>query len=327
MGKLHLYHISFFDSLLAGLKRSGVSTAKLAKHSYISRFNLDAPNTYLPLEVGYEFMKRVKHSQGVDCISSEFYGGFEVEDLSEYGEYLSASPDLYTILLNAIKYDHLIQTHGKLYLNTEGPLSWMCMIHMDPRSEGRHSSERINVGMFAKAFQMILGLDWTPLEIKITSPEGYWLKHFFPSNEFKLHTNCREIGFRFKTKHLAAKNPFYSGKNDLEEKDQMSIEAVTKEVFKSIDGNYLPTLDEFSDYFGLSKRTVIREFNKAGTSYKEMMNKHQFLNALQLMGNYSLSIEAISAILGYAHTSNFIKAFKRWTSTTPNQYRQQLAYL
>ena len=327
MSKFHLYHISFFDSLLKGLKSAGVSMDKLTRHSYIKRFNLDNPNTYLPLEVGYGFMNRVKRSQGIDCISSQFYGGFEIEDLSEYGEYLSTCPDLYSILVNGIKYDHLVQSNGQLYLKTEGALSWFCMIHTDPPSEGRHISEQINIAMFAKTFQMVLGVNWTPLEIKITSPQGHWLKTLLPYNDFKLHTNCREIGFRFKTKDLAAKNIYYSVSSNLEARDLTSVENATMEVFNSMNGSYLPTLEEFSDYFGLSKRTVIREFSKAGTSYKEMMNKHQFLSALDLLGDLNLSVETISMALGYSHTSNFIKAFKRWTSTTPYQYRQQLAYL
>ena len=327
MGKFHLYHISFFDSLLEGLRRNWVPLDKLTQHSYIRRFDLESPNTYLPLEVGYEFLKKVKYSQGIDCISSEFYGGFEIEDLSEYGEYLATCPDLYSILVNGIKYDHLVQSHGKLYLKTEGPLSWYCMIHTDPPSNGRHISERINLAMFAKTFQSVLGLDWSPIEVKITSPDGYWLKDLLPSNDFELHTNCREIGFCFETKHLAAKNSHYSSSKNLEEKELTSVENATIEVFNSMKGDYLPTLDEFSDYFGFSKRTVIREFNKTRTSYKELINKRRYLNALTLIEDFSLSIEAISSLLGYSHSSNFIKAFRRWTSTTPNQYRQQLAYL
>ena len=327
MGKFHLYHISFFDSLLGGLKAAGVPMEQLTRHSYIKRFKLDCPDTYLPMEVGYEFMNRVKRSQGIDCISSQFYGGFEIEDLSEYGQYLSTCPDLYSILVNGIKYDHLVQSHGKLYLKTEGALSWFCMIHTDPPSAGRRISEQINIAMFAKTFQMILGSDWTPLEVKITSPDGHWLKDLLPYNDFMLHTNCREIGFRFRTEDLAAKNSYFVQNIGLETRDLVSIEEATKEVLRSLKEGYLPTLDEFADYFGLSKRTVIREFNKADTSYKEIINRHQFLSALELIGDINLSIEAISLALGYSHASNFIKAFKRWTSTTPNQYRQQLAYL
>lgn len=327
MRKFHLYHISFFDSLLGGLKAAGVPMDKLTQRSYIRRFNLENASTYLPYQVGYEFMINVKGSQSIDCISSEFYGGFELEQLSEYGEFLSHCPDLYTILENGIKYDHLIQSNGKLYLQTGGALSWICMVHTDPPSEGRHLSEQINIAMFAKVFHLIFGPEWTPLEIKITSPDGRWLKNLLPSSDFKLHTNCREIGFRFRTEDLAAKNSHYKESTEPTGREMASVENASIEVFKGLKDGYLPTLDEFSDFFGLSKRSAIREFNKAGTSFKEMMNRQRFLRALELMRDFNLPVEAISLALGYAHTSNFIKAFKRWTSTTPGQYRNQLSYL
>jgi AraC-like DNA-binding protein len=323
MSKLHLYHISFFDSLLKGLHANGVAVDKLAQHSYIKHFDLSNPNTHLPLEVAYELFNEVKSTQGIDCISGEFYGGFQVEDLSEYGQFLSSCPDLYSILSNAIKYDYLIQTSGELKLQTDGALTRFSMRHLDAPSEGRQISERINLAMIIKAFQLVLGPEWAPVELQVPTMEGYWVEKLLPFSNFKIKTNDAEIAVCFKTEELAAKNSYYSDKPTIEHKDKLSIEAITAMVINSMVGSYLPTIEEFSQYFGYSKRTIIRAMNNAGTSYKEILEKHQFISALELMGDYNLSIDEISTKLGYAHPSNFIKSFKRWTSATPNAYRQQ----
>ncbi len=131
MSNYHLYHISFFDSLLKGLNSNGVNLDSLTQQSYIRRFDLDNADTYLPLGVAYQFFQKVKESQGIDNISGEFYGGFQVADLSEYGEFLSGCKDLHSILLNGIRYDYLIQTSGKLSLKTDGSMSWFSMKHLD----------------------------------------------------------------------------------------------------------------------------------------------------------------------------------------------------
>jgi len=192
---------------------------------------LHDPDTYLPLQVGYEFLNKVTHSQGIDSIAGKFYGRFQLEELSDYGQYLSNCPDLYCILNNGIKYDYLIQTHGKLYLKTDGTLSWFCMIHTDAPSKGRQISEQINLAMILKVFHLALGPDWTPLKIKITTSKGYWLQNLLPSFNFKLHTNCRETGVRFKTKKLATKNSYYSENSKIEDMDLGSIECATLKVF------------------------------------------------------------------------------------------------
>jgi AraC-like DNA-binding protein len=327
MEKLHLYHISFFDSLFKGLRSNGVSLERFAQQSYLRRFNLHRPNTYLPIEVSYQLLDKVKRSQGIDCISSEFYGRFQVEDLSDYGQYLSRCPDLHSILLNAIKYDYLIQTNGKLSLKTEGAYSWFSMVHDDAPSEGRQISEQINLAMFLKAFQFVLGPAWIPLEVHITSPNGKWLKNIFPSSDFNLKTSCPEIAFRFKTKELASKNKYYVKQPNLLNADLRSMEDVTVIVLNSMKGSYKPTLDGFSRYFGFSKRTMIRGYASAGTSYKEILEKHLFMRALKLLEDNNDSIEEISYLLGYSHPSNFIRTFKRWTSKTPHQYRLQASNL
>lgn len=325
MSKYHLYHISFFDAIFQGLKSNGVCVDNITQSSFINRFDINNQNTYLPIQVSYELFKKLKYNQSIDCFASTFYGGFEMEDLNEYGSYLTKCPDLYTILINAIQYDHLIQTSGQLQLKTNGATTWFTMKHVDAPSEGRYISERINLVMILKAFHFVLGSDWTPLEVNITSTNGYWLQDLLPSCNFKLNTSCNEIGICFNTSEMYTKNKSYVKQNTLKATDVTSIKAVTEKVLTSLDSDtYFPTLEEFSHYFGYSKRTLIRSYVKAKTSYKSILEKQKFLKALELLQYKSIQVGEISASLGFSHPSNFIRAFKRWTSKTPIQYREQV---
>ena len=45
--------------------------------------------------------------------------------------------------------------------------------------------------------------------------------------------------------------------------------------------------------------------------------------AALLLRTTSVPVEVVSARVGYAHPSNFIKAFRRTYSCTPAQYRRQ----
>jgi AraC-like DNA-binding protein len=307
--------------MINGLKSNGVAFDNITQKGNLKRFDLNNPDTYLPLEVTYELFNKVKHSQGVDCISSEFYSGFQLEELSDYGQFVSSLPDLKSILLNAIKYEPLIQTNSKATLQTVDNLLWFSIPHLDAPSEGRQVSERINIAMMLKLMQLVLGKDWVPLEIHVTSPDGYWLQNLVPSGNFRLKTNCPEIAICFKAEELNEKNKRYSNKYKLHHVGVDSIEDITTSVFHSLNGNYFPTLEELSEYFGYSKRTIIREFLKANTSYKEVLDKFRFNSAVQLIQETSLSIDQIRTELGYSTSSNFIRAFRRWTGLTPRQYR------
>ncbi|WP_414703931.1 helix-turn-helix domain-containing protein [Pseudomonas sp. UBA2311] len=45
--------------------------------------------------------------------------------------------------------------------------------------------------------------------------------------------------------------------------------------------------------------------------------------AREFLREYVLSVEQISARLGYIDPTSFIKAFKRWTGETPLSYRKR----
>lgn len=60
--------------------------------------------------------------------------------------------------------------------------------------------------------------------------------------------------------------------------------------------------------------------NETGRKFTEILLEKRMERALLLMKNTTLSIEEISAILGYSNHSNFYKAFKKYYGITPRDY-------
>ncbi|MEH6585011.1 MAG: helix-turn-helix domain-containing protein [Halioglobus sp.] len=72
---------------------------------------------------------------------------------------------------------------------------------------------------------------------------------------------------------------------------------------------------------GVSKRTLARRLEKMGSSLKteiDMLRQKRVETEL-LKGNRSVA--AIGASVGYPDSTVFIRAFKRWTGTTPRRFR------
>lgn len=79
----------------------------------------------------------------------------------------------------------------------------------------------------------------------------------------------------------------------------------------------------------LSKRVFLNEQKlKAGFSYKYHMSIRQYTLTLRmtmaenLLSTTDLSIEAIAQKVGYSHTSNFVKSFKKEHGLTPLAFRK-----
>jgi AraC-like DNA-binding protein len=71
----------------------------------------------------------------------------------------------------------------------------------------------------------------------------------------------------------------------------------------------------------MSERTLKRRLAEQNTSYTELLDAARRTRALELLGS-SVSIEEVSARLGYSDAANFTRAFRRWTGQSPRALRQ-----
>jgi AraC-like DNA-binding protein len=74
---------------------------------------------------------------------------------------------------------------------------------------------------------------------------------------------------------------------------------------------------------GMSPRNLQRHLAREGTSFKELTNKARVTLARTYVEERRLSITEIAFVLGFADTSTFSRAFKRWTGTSPRDYARR----
>lgn len=84
-----------------------------------------------------------------------------------------------------------------------------------------------------------------------------------------------------------------------------------------------PTLQEVCQTFYMTERTLIRKLKEHNTSYQSIVDKQRLAYAKQLLGDARYSVFHVSELLGYREPANFCRAFKRWTSLTPSEFRRQ----
>lgn len=93
-------------------------------------------------------------------------------------------------------------------------------------------------------------------------------------------------------------------------------------ALKDFDGAW-PGLEQVARHLHLSTRTLKRHLQEMGTSFQTIVDGVRLEQARLLLSETTKSLDAIAATLGYSDTSNFNRAFKRWTGMTPAAYRRQ----
>lgn len=85
-------------------------------------------------------------------------------------------------------------------------------------------------------------------------------------------------------------------------------------------GGYL-AVGDMARQLSLSPRTLARQLQARGTSYREQLQKAQRRDSLTLLRDPQLSIADVACRLGYSSVSNFTRACKEWHGEMPARLR------
>lgn len=86
----------------------------------------------------------------------------------------------------------------------------------------------------------------------------------------------------------------------------------------------VPSIDDLAEKFSVSIRTLQRQLDAGGKTYKQLVDEVRTDLAAQFMQDKELSLLDVALMLGFSEQSSFQRAFKRWFDKTPGQYRLDL---
>jgi AraC-like DNA-binding protein len=81
--------------------------------------------------------------------------------------------------------------------------------------------------------------------------------------------------------------------------------------------------DEVAKLLSMHRRTLNRRLKAEGTTFKDLLDEVRFETACQLLDTARIPITQIAVSLGYAETSAFSRAFRRWSGTSPVERRRR----
>ncbi len=96
------------------------------------------------------------------------------------------------------------------------------------------------------------------------------------------------------------------------------VEALIKDALPS----GIPGIAQISQHMGMSNRTLTRRLAKNGVSFRDLIKKTQEELSKNLLKNSKRSIAEIAFETGFSEQSAFNRAFKRWTSLSPTEFRK-----
>lgn len=166
-------------------------------------------------------------------------------------------------------------------------------------------------------------------EMTIHEPEGW--AGISAAIDFPIRFNARETRLVFSSDLLTQPLPASDPINHMRlvelcqklaaEADYETTLAIRVRTFLENGRNLTAPLSEAAAALGYSERGLRRHLERNGMSYRNLTEQVRESRAKELLSGTAQPIQAIAHALGYESPSNFARSFKRWTGSTPTEYR------
>ena len=326
MSALDLTQVGLIKPIINELSNKGVNVPPLLYKAGLNKFSLVNDENYLPVRSIYRFFDLLNREEGIeDCIET-FGELLELFSLAQWGEMISYTPDILTACQLVTKFDNVVSTHEHAGFEIDGNKTTYWQYYVDEPTKEREQLVFISLAHAINGFFLATGNDWAPMEIYIQSNSAPNLDILLPPGyKTKIYLNQPRTAIVFPTSMLTL--PMLGKKeysNHINYNPNATNGMVTN-IERVLDSyEEIPSINYVAEISDLSVRSLQRRLSDEQVTYFSIIDNWRFKRALNLLKDSKNSVSHISKELKYSNLPNFLRAFSRWTNTTPQKFRDDL---
>ena len=260
---------------------------------------------------------------------------FTPETHGPIGFLVCSSPNLEAALLNFKRYYSLLLSNVDLQVCSRNKKFVMTLEITQSFGDARldRSAIECTVQSICAIVQAVLGQELVQAELKFSYPPPAYAARYKEHFRFPFSFSCDENSISIDEQVALTRNPIASQANYVLAQQQCNamideIPASSRSLCERTRRVLLSkppgTIDEAAaaESLFVSKRTLSRQLSSEGTSFRKL--KEEILSDLasKYLIHTNDSVESIAVLLNYFDASNFRRAFKRWHTLTPEEYRR-----
>jgi AraC-like DNA-binding protein len=251
-------------------------------------------------------------------------------DLGLVGQLAQNSPDVGSALHNLILHLHL---HDRGGVPTLAVTDGVATLGYAVYQKGVVSAGNVYDAAIAVSFNImraLCGPKWLPTEVLFSHARPVDIQPYRRFFRTRLRFDAWETALVFPAKWL--QHPLPGADHQLRRILEATIEAIeangdgdvvsqVRRVLRSLVLTGRGSVQQVADAFSLHRRTLNRRLRAQSTTLNALADEMRFELARQLLEDTGLTIIEIATALDYADRSAFTRAFRRWSGTTPAEWR------
>jgi AraC-like DNA-binding protein len=308
-----------------------VTPEQLLSEHGLTETALDAPMGQLPIETMNELVARARSLTGEPGLG--FYLGLQTR-ASAYGFLglgVSSAASLGEALELAVKFAPVASAALSLRLRVEGALASLIVEeHTDLGSVRDVALISLLVG-FGQIGNALTGRELRgTVDMAIPEPSYFYrFAHLAPNLRFDQDVTQLVFDAADLNLPIAAADPAWLrlAREQCEKAlSQVNLEGSFDARVRRllVNGDEYRSLEAVAAELSMSPRTLARRLAERGCAFSSLVDQERREKALLLMRSARYTIKDVTERMGYSNTTNFVRAFRRWTGKTPAAYRRAM---
>jgi AraC-like DNA-binding protein len=331
MPPIPLVRASHIIPITEFLNQIGSPTNRLLSQCNLAFPNLENPETLLPLYKCCEFIETAAHFEGIELLGYLVGQQTPINKLGMTGQIICNSLTLFDLLVTLEQIMCAANSGFPLSLCWEKDCVWV-QFHCDHLPHATNlQSQYYSTTLIINALRLALGKTWRPSELYLEGPpsrpllamdefSGVYIHFLSPQNRIKVPRSALALPIN---SAAAAEDWMMQPdfKTYLQTGPAQDFVGSLKQTIRALLPRGYPDIALTAEVAGTSKRKLQRQLTKAEESYSHLVELVRYEEATKLLKQPDLKLIEIAVELGYTDAANFTRAFKRWTSMSPSEFR------
>lgn len=253
-----------------------------------------------------------------------------LHSLGVLGLLVKYSPNVRAALQSLVRYLHLQVRGDVLTLAVDGDLA---MLSYAPCQTEHGVADQVGDSALAVAFNImrdLCGQEWKPIEVRFVHRKPRDVMPFrrffsaplrFNAEQYSLVFSGAWLSHPLPETNVAPHRMLQKQVDTIEARDGKDFVEQVRGVLRSALITGQGKAGQVAALFSMPSYTLARRLEESGVGFHTLVDETRFEIAQQMLETSDMDVSTIAASLDYANASAFTRAFRRWSGTTPAQWR------
>jgi AraC-like DNA-binding protein len=331
-----LISLSAATGLLEAIQAAGGNPEQVVRSVGLSPATISKSDGFIPCAQFARLLDEAARATGDDCFGLHFGERFNPKNVGPLAYVLVNSPTIEAGFQNAGRYLSVHNQAAKVSFDVDGRFAYARHVLDDPSIEAPRHHNEYSLAVALNLIRLMAGSDWAPLEAHFAHPDpgrhSEPLRVFGAPVSFGRAANAFVVEREFLDRQVpAADQRLYpilrryldEVLTEVPREDDL-LASVRRAIAESMRHGE-PSLTTVGKRIATGPRTLQRRLKDQGVEFKGLVDETRRLFALTYLRDPGNTLAEIAYLLGYSEVSAFNRAFRRWTGSTPSDYRRRAA--